>query len=228
VTVTISSLYVDANLSLGIDNWTYGDTTQDTQAHGHPAQDLVQVRAGHGLAPRAEPSGTGSVRSSDQAAEQGDVTRQVGSCRVPGDRRSEGVSATEVNEARRGCPERPRRVGQLSSNDARSLDILAAMNDDDSLRAAHGTHAQHPGGFSLHRDGPPLQTAGSYVPSTSVLRLRKPCGDYQAVSVLAARGFRRAPVLRPFAPHPGNLAAPQRPDQGRCPGPWRPGREASC
>lgn len=75
MTVTISSLYVDANLSLDIDNWRYGDTTQDTQGPLRPDAHAVQVRAGHGLATREEPSGTGSVRSSDQDTTEGPVVR---------------------------------------------------------------------------------------------------------------------------------------------------------
>lgn len=50
------------------------DTNQAPQAHPHPAQDLVEVRTGHPGAHRAQPQGTGHVRSGDQAAATGDLT----------------------------------------------------------------------------------------------------------------------------------------------------------
>lgn len=67
------TLYVDALLSVIPDHGGYGDTTQAAQGPRSAAPDLVQVRAGHGLAPREEPSREGRVRCGHQEAPSGDV-----------------------------------------------------------------------------------------------------------------------------------------------------------
>lgn len=62
--------YVDAQMVKLPDHYRYGDTTQAAQDTRSPEAHLVQVREGHGLAPREEPQGAGSMRSGDQEAEQ--------------------------------------------------------------------------------------------------------------------------------------------------------------